>query len=140
MSEHRKHKHAICLKTEAKTEVKFELFPAEQWEDGVAGLFRIRRNDRWIDGPDGSRLFFTLEAAGRLTATALGGETKAPAAPLMPGDWVRLDGCQTRVKTKPLRALDGRDYVVVSLFGQGAVWVPTEDLQLVERLHVERHA
>lgn len=139
MAEHRKFTHAICVKIGAKTDAKFECFPAEQWEDGPDGHFRVRLNRRWLNSPEGTGLYYSPESVARLVAgEAFGTVEEYPVPDLPRGSWVRLDGTQTRTRTAPLRAWDGRWYVAVTLHGKGTVWVPTDELGPVNHLEVQR--
>lgn len=141
MAEHRKFDSVICVKKGAKTVVKIERFPAEQWEKSAQGRFRLRINRRWHDGPDGEMVFLDMAQAWELAAKLDAGESVdlVPAPDLPRGTPVRvptrqLDGEQlyevSRTHTTPMRGHDGRWYVNVTLFDKGSVMVAVDTLKI----------
>lgn len=141
MAEHRKFTSVICVKTGAKTVVKIELFPAEQWQESAQGRFRCRVNRRWFDGPDGEMVFLDMAQVWELAAKLDAGESVdlAPAPDLPRGTAVRvptrqLSGEQlyevSRTHTVPMRGHDGRWYVNVVLFDKGSVMVAVDTLHI----------
>ncbi len=147
MAEKRKFSSSICVKVNAKTTAKIELFPAEQWAKtaqeitAFAGRFRLRINRRWHDLPEGAMALLDSQQIGILVASlAAGGHlTEPPAAPDLPrGTSVRiptrkLAGVQqyeiSRTHTEPMRGHDGRFYVNVVLFKEGSIMVPVDTLR-----------
>jgi|UPI000045C634 hypothetical protein len=139
MAEHRKFTHAICVKTDAKTEAKYELFPAEQW-DGPAGCFRIRYNRCWLDKVMGTARYMPPKQLGALIASAITGEPFDMPEPTLPkGTLVRVRRvpadpltCQrVFTKTDPWRGWDGRWYVQVRIYGRGDVMMPVEQCEVI---------
>jgi hypothetical protein len=139
MAECRKFTHAICVKTDAKTEAKFELFPAEQW-GGPAGCYRVRRNRSWLNTDQGTHLFMPLRVLGEVIVGAVAGEEIELTEPCLPkGSLVRVrrdpdDPCsyqRVHTKTEPWRGWDGNWYVQVRLYGRGDVMVTTDQCEPV---------
>lgn len=140
MAEQRAFSHSICVKTNAKTDVKFELFPAEQWEGGPVGFFRVRKNRCWLEAGSEWPLYLSPERVGALVVQAIAGEEtdlRAPAFPKGTAVRVRRDPdnpySYQRVFTKsdPWRGWDGDWYVLVHIYRRGDVMVP---IRLIERI------
>jgi hypothetical protein len=143
MAEQRRYSRLICVWAGAKRECKLELFPSEQWPDGAPGRFRVRVNRRWLDAPEGGRMYLDQAQVGALLAERLGGPAlqDGEVPDLRRGQPVRVpngrqaeDGSPlhdlTRVAGAPIRGFDGRWHVPVVLIGRGLVHVPaTEILQ-----------
>ena len=134
MAEQRTFTHSVCVKTNAKTDVKFELFPAEQW-GGRPGTFRVRRNRCWLEGAGGQHLFLEPDRIGVLVADAVAGQEADTREPALPkGSLVRVrrdadDACSYQrvyTKTDPWRGWDGRWYVLVHLCMRGDAMVPVD--------------
>jgi len=142
MAEKRIFSSSICVKTSATTLSKLELFPAEQWDDGPAGCYRVRENRRWIDLPEGGRCFLTPKQLSELVVERLTGARPAFVSekPDLPkGTPVRvpnkkvIDGRPlydiTKTVSDPIRLFDGRWHVAVLLYGKGIVFVPADGLE-----------
>jgi len=156
MAEQRKKSDSILLRTEGKSRLSpsvcgenpptaaamfsLELFPATEWpeENGDAGLFRVRVNDVW-HCPTGKYSFLTYSAIGELVAALLNdGELPAEeTAPYLPEkaevrvhsdeDTFHITG---HVRVSPYQKRDGRWYVQVWVYGQGAVEFCCNDVTL----------
>lgn len=142
MGEQRKPVAVVLLKKPGKTTQKIEVFDAALW--GEAG-WRLRRNGRWL-GPErahcqdlaviGQRV---TDALAELLEQAVPEPEEAPQLPKGSRVAVRngtvcplrgeLKDC-TWTRTEPIRGYDGRWYVSVTLWGQGAVWVPVDAVEL----------
>lgn len=147
MAEKRKAESTLCVKIDAKTVAKIELFPASQWQESTqagaafAGRYRLRINRRWHDTPEGGPLYLDMHQIMALAATCAAGGAlpDLEPAPDLPrhtrvsvpnGRYLagkaQYDG--TRTGTEPLRGHDGRWYVSVLLYGKGNVMVPVDTL------------
>ena len=140
MAEKRKFDFSICVKIDAKTAFKVELFDAAQWQKAEQGRYRCRVSGRWHDLPDGKPAYLDMRQALELVeALTRGGDLRLDPEPDIPiatavsvpngeviGGVVMRD--ITRVTTPPVRGYDGRWYVGVLLYGRGTVIFPTTDL------------
>ena len=139
MAEKRKFALAICVKIDAKTAVKIELFDAVQWSESAQGRYRCRVNRRWHDLPDGGHAYLDMRQIMELAvALAQGGNLHLAPMPRIPyGTAVSLPNGNvvegvvrrdvTRTMTPPIRGHDGRWYVGVLAWG-GTVLAPVDDL------------
>ncbi|MFV0420856.1 hypothetical protein [Oleidesulfovibrio sp.] len=142
MAEQRQFSHSICVKIDAKTEAKLELFPAEQWADGVAGAYRVRLNRKWVRN-GAARQYLTPERIGLLVAELLKGalldEGIVPNLPVGSQMRVRRDPAdpysyqRVYTRTEPFRGWDGLWYVLVHVYGRGTDMVPINSLEPVTR-------
>lgn len=123
---------------------RFELSPAEV-HGGPEGLFRVRVDRRWHDGPEGEALFLDRDGLAHLVASAALGTVGAPAPrpSLRRGARVSVrieDEGRARVEDEgrarveggftvgPLiLAHDGRWMVPVTVYG-GTRYVAAEDI------------
>lgn len=130
---------------------KLELSPAED-HGGEEGLFRVRIGRRWLDTPEGGKLFFDKVRLAELiadhvfvSAVAVLPE-KAPDIPrgsrVLVKYWHRSNPQAECVYTaSPIfRGFDGRFYVFVMTLEAGFIAVPVEDVTIirVKRRPVER--
>lgn len=115
---------------------RFELSPAEI-HGGPEGLFRVRVDRRWHDGPEGEALFLDRDGLAHLVASAALGTVGAPAQrpSLRRGARVSVrieDEGRARVEggftVGPfILAHDGRWMVPVTVYG-GTRYVAAEDI------------
>ena len=135
--EKRKFTKSVCVKNNAKTSYKIEFFPAEQWEDGLAGCFRLRVNGKWIlnDG----RVYSDYRSCCEIVADyALGEEPELEPTPLLPrgtrvsipigknGDGSFIYSCGF-TSTEPIRGYDGTFYVACCSY-HGTCFHPVSSL------------
>ena len=125
--EKRKFTKSVCVKNNAKTSCKIEFFPAEQWEDGSAGCFRLRVNRKWLTASNG-KMYHDYEACCRIiTQYTLGQVPSFEPTPHLPrGTRVSLpvgknsDGSTIYsgafTATEPIRGYDGSFYVACHSF------------------------
>lgn len=150
MAEKRKHTQSICVKIDAKTLFKIELFPAGQWAESaqqsadLAGRFRLRINRRWHNMPDGGPAYLDLMQVGVIVAALAAGMDVAPEpAPNVPkGTRVSVPNGRmlageplydsAKTHTDPIRGYDGRWYVNVVLFDKGSIMAPVDTLIIRE--------
>lgn len=134
---------SVSLRLE-ETRTKIDLSPAEE-HGGEEGLFRVRIGRRWLDTPEGGKLFFDKIRLAELVAAHVFADVDATlptAAPDIP--------CHSRVSVKfwhggnphseavytatPFfRGFDGRFYVWVMTYEAGFICVPSKDVTLIER-------
>lgn len=140
MAEKRNFCSVICVKTSAKSTVKIELFPSEQWEDGETGRYRLRIDRKWHDHPDGGNAYLDLVQIGTLAASLAVGmpQALAPEPDLPSGSSVSVPNGRilcgqvqrdvTRTTTPPILAYDGRWYAGVLMWRRGTVMKPVDEL------------
>lgn len=139
--EKRKFSSSICVKNNAKTTQKIELFPSEQWQDGPAGCYRVRINRKWHHTPEGKVYCTPATVMHLVTSLALDTLPQLPEAPIIPcrsrvsaPNGKVLDGVPlydaTYTTTPPFRGYDGDFYVGVYLYGQGVQMVRASELVL----------
>lgn len=140
MSEKRTFDTAICVKKDGRTLAKLELFPADQWQDGQQGLFRVRRNRSWLEGSSGPHVYRTPKEIGELVASLFGG-SEPPAPPVFArGELVSVPNGRIRfgqpmrdvtrvVMDSPMRDASGQWYVAVQHPGGGVRLVPANEVQ-----------
>lgn len=151
MAEKRKFSSSICVKIDAKTLFKIELFPAEQWAESaqaaedLSECYRLRVNRRWHDEPDGRHVYLdVVQVAALAAALAAGQDIALPPEPVLPrgsavSAYIRrtADGARepvgTHTVTEPFRGYDGRWYVGVISYGKGTLMVPVEDVKIKGR-------
>lgn len=144
MSENRRKSASFCLKTQANETQKVELFDAELWADGRKGTMRLRVDGRWLDGPDGERLYLDASGIARFVQTMLTAGTmpdpltrpvltrgQVVSVPCAPYDkdgfpWGSVQGrvCSERV----VLGYDSRWYAVIFAPGIGTTLYPVDDL------------
>lgn len=123
MAEQREKTMSVLLRFPGKAKsAKMELFAAQQWPEqpgAEAGLFRVRRDGRWVGGED-AHLFMTMEAVAALLARSIDDpweEAVERRPPLARRERVRYAPVSTdkghirRVTwtmTDPFQGLDGR--------------------------------
>ncbi len=115
---------------------RFELSPAEI-HGGPEGLFRVRVDRRWHDGPEGEALFLDRDGLAHLVASAALGTVGSPAPrpSLRRGSRISVrieDEGRARVEggftVGPfILAHDGRWMVPVTVYG-GTRYVAAEDI------------
>ena len=144
MSENRKKTASFCLKTQANETQKAELFDAEQWIDGRKGTVRLRIDGRWLDGPEGERMYLDSGGVARFIQAMLTAGTmpvpmpkpvftrgQAVSVPCAPYDedgfpWGSVQGriCSERV----VLGHDSRWYAIIFAPGIGTTLYPVDDL------------
>lgn len=129
------------------TRTKIELSPAEE-HGGEPGLFRVRIGRRWVDTPEGGKLFFDrIRLADFLAGHVFGDAvaTMPEKAPEIPSGsrvsvkyWYKDNPHWEGVWTKSpvYRGFDGRFYVWVHTVDAGTIAVPVEDVTVVQ---LKRH-
>lgn len=118
--------------------VRFELSPAAL-HGGGAGLYRVRVNRRWYDGPDGEPMFLSREGIAQLLVD-ISLQVLEPLPPA-PEDFRKYKRCSVRLQrgsseyttqcivwSAPIRAFDGQFYVLVSVYGVGRIFVPASNI------------
>lgn len=145
MAEKRKFSKVFCVKNNAKTSYKIEVFPAEQWENGVVGQYRLRINRKWSEPPEANSYYTQAMIFEILQNLSFGSCQTLADAPNLPcgsrvkvttekiatdlGE-VRMCAC-TFTSTPPIRGYDGNFYVGVLLLGKGVAFVPVEDIEII---------
>jgi hypothetical protein len=148
MAEKRKHSSSICVKIDAKTLFKIELFPAEQWAETAqapetpAERFRLRINRRWHDVPGGGHVYLDAAQIAALAASlAAGQETAIAPEPDIPhGASVYFTyeyrgetrAARGRTGTTPIRGHDGQVYIGVHAPKAGFLFLPVENFTVIE--------
>ncbi len=153
MAEIRKFETVICVKNGAKTAFRIELFCAEQWANSAQGRYRCRVNRRWRNGSDGKPAYLDLPQIGELVAELAGGDaapTLEPPPDLPRGSRVSAPNGNvvngqalydlTQTVSDPIRAHDGRWYVLVLIWERGHVFVPVDTLQIKTLWKDGRHS
>ncbi len=152
MAEKRKFERVICVKSDAKTAYKIELFCATQWSKSAQGRYRLRINRRWHNAHDGAPVYLDMAQVGALVAGMAGGKilSAPPGAPNLPrsssvsvpngnviGGQVMYDLVHTL--SDPIRAHDGRWYVLVQVWGRGPRFAAVDTLVIRTRWLDGRH-
>lgn len=146
-NDNRKFSGSVSIRLGARR-VKLELSPAEL-HGGAEGLFRVRVDRRWHDHQDGGPLFFDRSGLAELVA-ALAFDAQLPAlpeAPFLPrhtrvsvkfwhGDNPHWEGVWT--STPPIRGHDGQFYVGVMTLAAGFIFVPVNDVTIVDMRRAKR--
>ena len=155
--DHRPYEFTVLIRPRGKESIKITFYSANQWPKagGRDGLWRLKIghpkknkpgefSERWWPGPREYR-FLTDSKAWSLVAemTNKGDIVPGPlpnipvATPIrVPNGNViggELQTDVTRTATKPVRLDDGRAYVVVHMFGKGAVHVPVDEITVLRR-------
>lgn len=124
---------------------KLELCPAEL-QGGPAGLFRVRVNRRWHDGPGGWPIFMGREQVAALAAS-LASAGVLPALPPLPdipaGSRVSVKfwyysnpySNSTVTSTPPIRGYDGKIYIGIVTYEAGFIWAPLENINVLKLNH-----
>ena len=125
------------------TRTKLELSPAEE-HGGEPGLFRVRIGRRWVDTPEGDKLFFDRVRLADFIAGHVFGDavvTMPEKAPNIPRGsrvsarfWYKDNPHSEAVYTSSpvYRGFDGRFYVWVMTYEAGFIAVPVEDVTLIQ--------
>lgn len=147
MAESRQKAHHVLLSTDGKN-TALELFDAALWPEKTSndGEMRVRIDGKWYS-PAGKYTFLPPLAVGELVARILSGlelfEDEAPPVALKPPQRVRVsfgecvEGLPVQsqsghVAAPPFRAVDGRWYVHVFVFG-GTRAFPCHDVEPLRR-------
>jgi hypothetical protein len=130
----------VSLIMDGAQQMRFDLRPGEQWENGAPGSYRLYR-DRCvpIDDPDGQPLFVTLDRAFAIMAGILcGGADISPKPDLPVGTLMRprtySEGHMSHrmyTRSEPWRGWDGLWYVQVHVYGRGNIMMPVHLLEPV---------
>ena len=122
---------------------KLELSPAEE-HGGEPGLFRVRIGRRWVDTPEGGKLFFDRVRLADFLAAHVFGEavatmpTKAPDIPRGSRVSVKfwhddMPHSEAVYTSSPVyRGFDGRFYVWVMTYEAGFIAAPVEDVTVLQ--------
>jgi hypothetical protein len=136
---------SICVRFNTKRH-KLELASAKNF-GGEPGLYRVRIDRRWRDGPDGSRLYLDRAGLAELVASLMDdanqGEAPAleplPDLPLHSRVYARYEyrdewqATVTYTSSPPIRGQDGQIYVGINFFGGvGYRFLPLKDLTVIQ--------
>ena len=155
MAEKRQKIGAICLKFEASCgakSMKIDVFPASEWEDGLRGYFRLRRDGSWDDlkrSPYRSAKAVAQYIAAFVREHLDGSTRKRPArrevhclepcwldyGPDDPALGLQLKSCDARIVSEDtVIGEDGRQYVVISAQELGGIrLMPVDELRFYDR-------
>ncbi|WP_027188211.1 hypothetical protein [Desulfovibrio cuneatus] len=147
MTDNRKFSGSVSIRLGTQR-VKLELSPAPL-HGGEEGLFRVRVGRRWHDALEGEPLFFHRASLAELIGHFLGEAAfpPLPEAPDLPRNtrvtvnfWHNGQPEQEGVwtATPPIRALDGKFYVGVMTYAAGFIFVPVNDVTIVDKRHAKR--
>ena len=146
-NDNRKFSGSVSIRLGAQR-VKLELSPAEL-HGGETGLFRVRVDRRWHDHEDGGPLYFDRSGLAELVAALVFDEQlpALPDAPFLPRNtrvsvkfWHRDSPHQEGLwtSTPPIRGHDGRFYVGVMTITAGFIFVPVNDVTIVDMRRAKR--
>lgn len=145
--DNRKFSGSVSIRLGAQR-VKLELSPAEL-HGGAEGLFRVRVGRRWHDHQDGGPLYFDRSGLAEFVAALVFDEQlpPLPEAPVLPrntrvsakfwhNDSPHWEAVWT--STPPIRGHDGRFYVGVMTYEAGFIFVPVDDVTIVDMRRAKR--
>lgn len=125
------------------TRTKIDLAPAEEY-GGEEGIFRVRIGRRWLDSPDGHKLFFDKLRLAELVAGHVFADAVAM-LPETPPDIPRSSRVSIKfwhnnkfhsegvfTSSPPYRGFDGRFYVWVMTYAAGFISVPVENVTVIK--------